>query len=84
MAEESVSHSSLIGAPPTEVRAAIRRGAYAGHTAGLAAGYLQCNLAILPERYALIENSYGRDSIHRRTSFAGPIGPPCHYRCVCK
>ena len=53
MAEESVSHSSLIGAPPTEVRAAIRRGAYAGHTAGLAAGYLQCNLAILPERYAL-------------------------------
>ncbi|WP_300582148.1 putative hydro-lyase [Marivita sp.] len=53
MAKERVSHSSLIGASPTEVRAAIRQGAYDGHTAGLAAGYLQCNLAILPERYAL-------------------------------
>ncbi|QUJ75882.1 putative hydro-lyase [Sulfitobacter albidus] len=36
-----------------DVRAAIRAGAYAGHTAGLAPGKLQCNLAILPERYAL-------------------------------
>ncbi|WP_321342133.1 putative hydro-lyase [Breoghania sp.] len=30
------------------VRAAIRAGNYAGHTAGLAKGRLQCNLAILP------------------------------------
>lgn len=35
------------------MRAAIRSGAYLGHTSGLAAGKLQCNLAILPERYAL-------------------------------
>lgn len=40
-----------LGAP--QVRAAIRSGAYDGHTSGLAAGKLQCNLAILPQRYAL-------------------------------
>jgi uncharacterized protein YcsI (UPF0317 family) len=34
------------------VRAAIRSGAYRGHTAGLAAGKLQVNLAILPSDYA--------------------------------
>lgn len=43
----------MLGAQAAEVRAAIRSGAYKGHTAGLAAGKLQCNLAILPERYAL-------------------------------
>jgi uncharacterized protein YcsI (UPF0317 family) len=37
----------------SDVRAAIRSGSYDGHTSGLAAGKLQCNLAILPERYAL-------------------------------
>lgn len=35
------------------VRAAIRAGAYRSHTAGLAPGVLQSNLAILPEEYAL-------------------------------
>lgn len=35
------------------VRRAIRSGAYKGHTAGLAAGVLQANLAILPEEFAL-------------------------------
>ena len=49
----AVSHSDLIGASAAEVRAAIRSGAYTGHTAGLAAGKLQCNLAILPEQEAL-------------------------------
>lgn len=49
----TVSHSDLIGASASHVREAIRSGAYAGHTAGLAAGKLQCNLAILPERFAL-------------------------------
>lgn len=49
----SVSHSDLINASAVEVRAAIRTGSYDGHTAGLAAGKLQCNLAILPERFAL-------------------------------
>ncbi len=36
-----------------EVRMAIRRGDYAAHTAGLGAGYLQANLAIMSEEYAL-------------------------------
>ena len=53
MVPRSVSHSDLIGCSAGEVRAAIRSGSYAGHTAGLAAGKLQCNLAILPEKYAL-------------------------------
>lgn len=35
------------------VRAAIRSGAYTGHTAGLGAGYLQANVVILPEAQAL-------------------------------
>jgi uncharacterized protein YcsI (UPF0317 family) len=46
-------HSDLKTAPAADVRKAIRSGAYQGHTAGLAAGKLQCNLAILPERFAL-------------------------------
>ncbi|WP_227270730.1 putative hydro-lyase [Roseobacter weihaiensis] len=36
-----------------EIRQRIRAGQHKGHTAGLAAGKLQCNLAILPEVYAL-------------------------------
>jgi uncharacterized protein YcsI (UPF0317 family) len=35
------------------IRQAIRSGAYRSHTAGLAAGVLQSNLAILPQKYAL-------------------------------
>ncbi|NNU81968.1 putative hydro-lyase [Halovulum dunhuangense] len=35
------------------LRAAIRGGAYRGHTAGLGAGYLQANVVILPEPWAL-------------------------------
>lgn len=53
MLPRSVTHSDLIACSAGEVRAAIRSGAYDGHTAGLAAGKLQCNLAILPEKYAL-------------------------------
>ncbi|MEW9920142.1 putative hydro-lyase [Marimonas sp. MJW-29] len=53
MTDQTVTHSDLKGLPAEKVRAAIRSGAYAGHTAGLAAGKLQCNLAILPEVYAL-------------------------------
>lgn len=49
----NVSHADLIAASAVTVRAAIRNGDYASHTAGLAAGKLQCNIAILPERYAL-------------------------------
>ena len=37
----------------SDVRAAIRSGNYRSHTAGLGRGYLQANLAIMPEAYAL-------------------------------
>ncbi len=53
MTDISISHGELVGASAADVRAAIRSGGYTGHTAGLAAGKLQCNLAILPERFAL-------------------------------
>lgn len=43
---------ALAGQDVTSVRAAIRTGSYRGHTAGLAAGKLQVNLAILPAEYA--------------------------------
>ena len=41
-----------LGASPKEVRQAIRQGRYPGGTAGLAAGYVQANLVILPQREA--------------------------------
>lgn len=47
------AYSDLRTAPVPDVRAAIRRNSYTGHTAGLAPGRLQVNLAILPETYAL-------------------------------
>ncbi len=53
MTVSPISHADLRDASAVDVRAAIRSGAYVGHTAGLAKGKLQCNLAILPERYAL-------------------------------
>jgi uncharacterized protein YcsI (UPF0317 family) len=53
MTKKTVSHTNLLTSSASEVRAAIRDGSYQGHTAGLAAGKLQCNLAILPERSAL-------------------------------
>lgn len=49
----TATHADLRNASPAEVRAAIRAGDYRSHTAGLGAGYLQSNLAILPERAAL-------------------------------
>ncbi|MEM9971020.1 MAG: putative hydro-lyase [Pseudomonadota bacterium] len=45
-------YESLKSGSLRDVRMAIRAGRYASHTAGLGAGYLQANLAILPERYA--------------------------------
>nr|WP_232823027.1 putative hydro-lyase [Oceanibium sediminis] len=47
------SYSSLKASDLGTVRAAIRAGAYQSHTAGLGAGYLQANLAIMPEAFAL-------------------------------
>lgn len=46
-------HRDLAGLKPTSVRASIRHGHYQSHTAGLGDGYLQTNLAILPESFAL-------------------------------
>ena len=37
---------------PREVRRAIRERRHAGHTAGLAPGYVQGNVCILPREYA--------------------------------
>lgn len=44
---------SLREASLPDLRATIRAGRYAKHTAGLGAGYLQTNLAILPAAFAL-------------------------------
>lgn len=49
----STDHTNLRAANLSDLRAAIRSGAYHGHTAGLGAGYLQANLAILPSAHAL-------------------------------
>lgn len=53
MTTHPLSYIELKSVSAEQVRAAIRSGSYKGHTSGLAAGKLQCNLAILPERYAL-------------------------------
>ena len=53
MLSEIKTHADLKMVTSAELRAAIRAGLYKGHTAGLAAGKLQCNLAILSESYAL-------------------------------
>ena len=47
------THADLRGADAAVVRHTIRAGHYDRHTAGLAVGRLQCNLAILPEAAAL-------------------------------
>ena len=49
----TVDYQDLKQRSLSEVRAAIRSEAYCSHTAGLGQGYLQANLAILPEAYAL-------------------------------
>lgn len=37
---------------PAELRNAARNGAFSGMTSGLAAGYVQCNLVVLPQEHA--------------------------------
>ena len=49
----STTYELLKSSALTEQRAAIRTGGYRSHTAGLGQGYLQANLAIMPETYAL-------------------------------
>ncbi len=46
-------YDNLKNSDPRTVRAAIRAGQYGSHTAGLGRGYLQANLAIMPEEFAL-------------------------------
>jgi uncharacterized protein YcsI (UPF0317 family) len=53
MTQTARRHSDLRDATSEDLRAVIRAGGYDGHTAGLAKGRLQCNLAILPECHAL-------------------------------
>ena len=48
-----ISYKTLQGTDLQQVRAAIRAGRYCSHTAGLGRGYLQANLAIMPEIFAL-------------------------------
>jgi len=47
------AYEILKNSPLADVRRAIRGGRYCSHTAGLGQGYLQANLAIMPEAYAL-------------------------------
>ncbi|MEL7344198.1 MAG: putative hydro-lyase [Pseudomonadota bacterium] len=47
------TYENLKQSTVADVRRAIRAGQYRGHTAGLGQGFLQANLAIMPERYAL-------------------------------
>ncbi|MFD1344345.1 putative hydro-lyase [Litorisediminicola beolgyonensis] len=49
----SIAYQTLRLSDLPGLRAAIRSGDYVKHTAGLGAGHLQTNLAILPEAYAL-------------------------------
>ena len=49
----SEDYESLRKLDKSDLREAIRTSRYGGHTAGLAAGYLQANIIILPEQYAL-------------------------------
>ena len=53
MTSDQITHAELRDKSVADVREAIRAGTYTGHTAGLAKGKLQCNLAILPEHDAL-------------------------------
>lgn len=45
---------------PLALRRAVRAGAWTGPTAGLAPGYLQCNLAVLPKVHAETFEAYCR------------------------
>jgi uncharacterized protein YcsI (UPF0317 family) len=52
MAARTEDRAALAHASASEVRAAIRSGAWGTHTSGLATGYTQANLVILPREYA--------------------------------
>src|SRR5262245_51703674 len=48
----TVARSALDTATPAEIRRAIAAGEWTAHTGGLAPGYTQANLVILPREYA--------------------------------
>ncbi|PVB59335.1 putative hydro-lyase [Labrenzia sp. 011] len=54
--------SQLADMAPSDARRAIRLGRYSGHTAGLARGRLQCNLAIVPGDYAADFQAFCRNN----------------------
>lgn len=54
--------SQMADMTPADVRRAIRDGLYSGHTAGLAKGRLQCNLAIVPGDYATDFHTFCRSN----------------------
>ncbi|WP_299817579.1 putative hydro-lyase [uncultured Roseibium sp.] len=54
--------SQMADMTPADVRRAIRDGRYSGHTAGLAKGMLQCNLAIVPGDYAADFHTFCRNN----------------------
>jgi len=49
----STNNSELAGQSPAQVRAAIARGEYTGHTSALCPGHVQANLVILPQDWAV-------------------------------
>ncbi|MBT8414724.1 MAG: putative hydro-lyase [Boseongicola sp.] len=53
MSSDKANYQGQRALSARQARMEIRAGRYDRHTAGLAAGKLQCNLAILPEVYAL-------------------------------
>lgn len=48
----TTARATIETATPAELRRAIAAGEWSGHTAGLAAGYTQANLVVLPAEYA--------------------------------
>lgn len=50
-ASQSIDHKNLRSLSLENVRNAIRKEQYVGHTSGLAPGHLQCNLVMLPQEW---------------------------------
>lgn len=51
-AAAQVSYSDIHALPLLKLRDALRANTYTGHTAGLCPGLLQCNVVVLPNRFA--------------------------------
>ncbi len=59
---ENPTYSYLTNAEPQQVRDIIRQNRYAGHTAGICDGLLQCNLVILPHHLATDFQSFCQEN----------------------